>query len=88
MPALRELNLSGIGMRCGELSAMTFQPWVSQLRVLDLSRNQLAEHGCRSLCDSKQLANLERLDVSGMTDPLDSAVQAMLKKRFGKKVML
>jgi uncharacterized protein (TIGR02996 family) len=97
MPALRELNLSGIVMRCGELSAMTFQPWVSQLRVLDLSRNQLAEHGCRALCDSKQLVNLERLGLTrnerydattGSLVPLSAAVRAMLKKRFGKKVEL
>ena len=97
MPALRELRLSGIGMRCGELSAMTAQPWVTRLRVLDLSRNQLAEHGCRALCESKHLADLERLVLTrndrydAATDslvPLPTAVRKMLTKRFGKKVEL
>ena len=97
MPALRELRLSGMVLRCGELIAMTAQPWVSRLRVLDLSGNHLAEHGCRALCDSKHLTNLERLDVSenehsnnesGTFEPLAPATKKMLKARFGKRVKL
>ncbi len=97
MTSLRELRLHNIGLRCGELSALTAQPWVSRLRVLDLSGNQLAEHGCRALCDSKYLTNLESLDVSdnehadhelGTFEPLEPATKKMLKKRFGKKVKL
>jgi uncharacterized protein (TIGR02996 family) len=97
MPALRELRLSGMGLRCGDLSALTAQPWVSRLRVLDLSKNQLAEHGCRALCESKYLANLERLDVSGNEhsddqlgtfEPLSPATKRALKKHFGKRVVL
>ena len=96
-PALRELRLHNIGLLDGDVSGFVGQPWVSRLRVLDLSGNGLAESGCRALCDSKHLANLERLDLSGneyhdpeenTLTPLSPAVQRMLKKRFGKRVKL
>lgn len=97
MPALRELRLGNTGLQDGEVSGLTGHAWVSRLRVLDLRNNQLAEHGCRSLCESKHLADLEKLELTGNEHrdpttgtwgPLNSTVTQMLKKRFGKGVAL
>jgi uncharacterized protein (TIGR02996 family) len=96
-PALRELRLSNIGLLDRDLSGLVTQKWVGQLRVLDLSRNGLAEAGCRALCESKYLGNVEQLiltaneyhdpDANTLT-PLTPAARRMLKKRFGKRVVL
>jgi uncharacterized protein (TIGR02996 family) len=95
MPALRELRLSSTGVHDDDVRRLVGQAWVSRLRVLDLSRNCITETGCRSLCESKNLANLERLDLTGnMSDdedtsvPLSESAKRMLEERFGKRVVV
>jgi len=88
MPALRELRMAAMELKCGELSAFTTQPWVAQLRKLDLSGNEFGEHGCRALCASKRLANLEELDLRENLIELPAATKRELKARFGKRVLL
>ena len=97
MPALRELRLGSIGLRDADVSGLVDRPWVSQLRVLDLRYSSFGEPGCRALCESKHLANLEKLilteteyydDAAGTFVPLEASTVRMLKKRFGKKLEL
>jgi uncharacterized protein (TIGR02996 family) len=97
MPVLRELRLSNIGLEDGEVLGLLQQRWVRQLRVLDLSRNSLGPEGCKALCDSKALAKLERLILTGnqyfdesSADyvALPAAAKRMLRQRFGKRVVL
>jgi uncharacterized protein (TIGR02996 family) len=88
MPALRDLRLAGMGLRCGEIGAFAVQPWVAQLRKLDLNSNEISEYGCRALCESERLANLEELDLRDNVGELTPATRRALKARFGKRVRL
>ncbi len=88
MPALRELCLTAMELKCDEVSGLVGQPWGSCLRKLDLSSNELGEAGCRALCVSKRLANLEELDLRDNIIELPTATKRELKARFGKRVLL
>lgn len=88
MPALRELQLYAMELKCDEVSGLVGQPWVAQLRKLDLSGNEIGEPGVRALCTSKRLANLEELDLRDSIGELSRATKRELKARFGKGVLL
>jgi uncharacterized protein (TIGR02996 family) len=97
MPALRELKLHGMGLHDEDVAGLDAEKWVKRLRILDLSGNRLAKAGCRALCASKNLKQLERLDVSdteshdeelGTFEPLGQVERRMLKAVFGKRVVL
>jgi uncharacterized protein (TIGR02996 family) len=96
-PELRELRMRAIGLSDGDLYGLLGQEWMSQLRVLDLRLNGFGDDGCRALCESRHLVNLEHLDLTGSEYydpeanrevPLGAAVRRLLKKRFGKRVFL
>lgn len=88
MPALRELQMNAMELKCDEVSGLVGQPWVSRLRKLDLSGNEIGEAGVRALCASKRLANLEELDLRDNISELPAAAKRELKARFGKRVLL
>ncbi len=88
MPALRELRMAAMELKCGEISAFATQPWVARLRKLDLSANEFGDRGCRALRVSKRLANLEELDLRENLIELPAATKRELKARFGKRVLL
>jgi hypothetical protein len=97
MPELRKLRLHGMGLRNEDVVGLVKQKWVRGLRTLDLSGNQIGEAGCKALCKSKHLTELEHLDLtenttrnaeSGTYEPLDRETQRALKQRFGKGVAL
>jgi uncharacterized protein (TIGR02996 family) len=97
MPALRELNLHGTGLHDDDIDGLVGQAWVKQLRIIDLSTNQITDEGCRVLCESKSFAKLERLNLTdshfydataNARRRFSDATQQMLKKRFGKGLVL
>lgn len=88
MPALRELRMAAMELRCGELSAFTARPWVARLRKLDLSGNQFGENGCHALCMPNRMTALEELDLRDNIIELPTATKRELKARFGKGVLL
>jgi len=97
LPALRELRLRSVGLSDDHVLELVGQSWVRKLRILDLGSNHLSDAGCRALAESKHLAKLEQLLLTnndfydrdqGTSVPLSPATTRMLKKRFGKAVML
>jgi uncharacterized protein (TIGR02996 family) len=95
--ALRELRLRSVGVEDAELLELLKQKWVRQLRVLDLSSNNVGPTGCAALCKSRALAKLDRLTLTdnqyydaakGEYVALPAASKRALKAAFGKRVAL
>jgi uncharacterized protein (TIGR02996 family) len=94
LPALIELHVAGTGL--GEHAVrLAAEDWLARLRVLELDSNSISDAGARALAESPHLEDIERLnlmdnivhDDDGET-PLSDEMKRLLKRRFGKRVLL
>jgi uncharacterized protein (TIGR02996 family) len=84
-PHLTRLNLYGNTIGDAGAQALARSPHLARLQRLVLRDNRIGAAGARALAASKYLANLQRLDLR--KNPVEAA-QAVLRKRFGERVIL
>jgi uncharacterized protein (TIGR02996 family) len=88
-----ELTMDGIGI--GDwVVRLAAEPWLERLKILDLDSNNVSDVGARALAESPYLEHIERLNLldnivhdDGETT-LSPAVKRLLKRRFGKRVLV
>lgn len=95
--SLAELRLDQLWMSESIIVELASQPWLSRIRRLDLHRNHAGDIGGRALAESPHLENIEHLDLrnndgfdpeTGASSPMSDTVKRLLKRRFGKRVLL
>ena len=96
IPDLTELSLDSMWLLSPVIRDLAAQPWLGRLKVLDLHRNHAGDAGGRALAESPHLDHVEKLDLrnndgfdeeTGAT-PMGDAVKRLLKRRFGKRVLV
>jgi uncharacterized protein (TIGR02996 family) len=96
LPALTELMLNGLGM--GDVAAtLASRPWMSRITQLDLRSNYISDAVAQALAESPHLESIRWLDLrenivfgedSDSVSRLSPEVKRLLKRRFGKRVLL
>ncbi len=96
LPVLAELLLDHVGLGDVVLD-LAKQPWLARLQLLDLRSNYLGDAHALALLDSQHLDGIESLDLrdnivygEAKEDdaPISDEVKQLLKRRFGKRVLV
>ena len=96
LPSLTDLGLGGNWLLDPVIQRLASQPWMSRITRLGLHRNHAGDVGGRALAESPHLEQIEHLDLldnDGFdpevgSAPMSDEVKQLLKRRFGKRVLL
>jgi uncharacterized protein (TIGR02996 family) len=83
---LAEVDLPHNDIGPGGAQALAGSPQARNLRRLSLAGNPVGDAGGKALAGSAHLGAVERLDLAGVE--LDEKVKALLRERFGERVVL
>jgi uncharacterized protein (TIGR02996 family) len=86
LPALQQLRLNRFSLGDEGALMLAAHPWISRLRLLDLSDNLITEIGGRAFIASAHMDALESLNLQGNPMTMNRLIVAALQRHFGPRV--